>query len=155
MNIKRILCPVDFSPESASALALATIFARDTGAEIVLLHVVEPLPAYGDVMSFAPLEPDCAGPRSKLEAIAVDPALKVRRSVLVGFPADTILGQARSEHADLIVMGTHGHTGLTHLLMGSVAESIVRNAPCAVLTIKSARHAEHTTAASQFAREPA
>ena len=65
-----------------------------------------------------------------------DPTVPVVHKLLVGDPAEAIVQQAEAEHADMIVMGTHGRTGLTRMLMGSVAEAVVRRAACPVLTVK-------------------
>lgn len=135
MAIKKILCPIDFSPQSGAAMDYAVALARDTGAELMLLHVAEPAIALGEAV---PQMPDTAECRRELAAVIVDPEIRVDRRVVVGYAAEQILASASQRPVDLIVMGTHGRTGFSHLLMGSVAECVVRKASCPVLTLKAA-----------------
>ena len=110
----------------------------DANARLLLLHVAEPLPAYGDVPYYPLPNPDVAELERRLHAVPVDTRMRVERRVVVGFPAEQILEQAAKEGADIIVMGTHGRTGLMRLLMGSIAEHVVRNATCPVMAVKAA-----------------
>jgi nucleotide-binding universal stress UspA family protein len=140
LPIRTILYPTDFSPPSAYAFPLACALARDYGARLVVVHVIPPpRPTYSE---FAPLEPDpnelAAEARAKLSELRpLDASVRVEYQVWEGAPAVEIMNVARQSHADLIVMGTHGRTGLGRLLLGSVAEEILRRAPCPVLTLKT------------------
>jgi nucleotide-binding universal stress UspA family protein len=146
MYAKKILFPTDFSHLSDAALEHATTLARETGATLLVLHVEEPPIAYGGgEMYYGIPDPDDHEMRRMLAAIRPhDPAVHVEHRMVTGDPADEIVKVADEEHVDLIVMGTHGRTGLRRMLMGSVAESVVRRANCPVLTFKSHAHA-HTT----------
>ncbi|MFN0017630.1 MAG: universal stress protein [Pirellulaceae bacterium] len=138
MFAHRILVPTDFSPNSEVALGLATSLARETGGEIVLAHVETiPLSATGGEYLYAIPELPTKELMEKLQHVSLpDSQVPVERRLLAGDPADAIVRIAESEHVDLIVMGTHGRRGISRLLMGSVAESVVRAAPCSVLTVK-------------------
>ncbi len=131
LQVKTILHPTDFSERSAHALHLACSLARERGARLVILHVM-PVPlvqekrAFGEEMAV------------ELDRLAIpDPTIRVERWLIEGDPATQILRIAREMSCDLIVMGMHGRTGLDRVLMGSVAEQIVRNAFCPVLTVKA------------------
>jgi nucleotide-binding universal stress UspA family protein len=133
-RIARVLVPIDFSVSSMWSLRHAEEIARRFGAEIVLVHV-DPLlllgPEVGGTREVA-IRKELDGLVSLLQSRGM-PA----RGVLVGgAPIDEIAKVAEAEHADLIVMGTHGRTGLAHVLIGSVAESVLRKAPCPVLTVR-------------------
>ena len=142
--ITRILVPVDFSAHSDSALRYAATLAGQVGASVELLHVVDDFTfgAYSEI--YVPNIPDMtqeaintALERLKTIEAAVFPhGADVESVVYAGRPASTIIDHAAEGRFDLIVMGTHGRTGLSHLLMGSVAEHVVRTAGCPVLTIR-------------------
>jgi nucleotide-binding universal stress UspA family protein len=147
MRIRKILVPVDFSVGGQEALDYAVdLFAKD-GAEMVVLHVVEPVyyatPAdlYGASANLSVLleeQQRVAG--EQLEKIAQRFAkrrLRVRTVLRTGAPYQMILETAEKLKVDLVVMATHGRTGLSHLLMGSVAEKVVRVARCPVLTVRA------------------
>jgi nucleotide-binding universal stress UspA family protein len=138
MFAHRILVPIDFSMYSDAALTLATSLARDGSGTLVLAHVeLIPLSAAGGEFFYNAPEPHTEELVDKLEhVIPPDSAVPVERRLLSGDPADAIIRLAETEHIDLIVMGTHGRRGLSRLLMGSVAEAVVRAAPCPVLTVK-------------------
>jgi nucleotide-binding universal stress UspA family protein len=138
MNAKKIVFPTDFSTLSDSALAYATTLARDAGAKLLIVHVEEPPTAYGGgEMYYGIIEPDTEALDKMLHAVVPDdPAVPCEHRLLVGNPADEIVNLAHAERADMIVMATHGRTGLKHFLMGSVAEAVVREAECPVLTFK-------------------
>lgn len=138
MKANTILVPVDFSPGSEAALDWATVLARDTGATLVITHVeTVPLTTGGGEYIYAIPEPPTQELAERLEKVVPkDPSVPVVRRLLAGDPASAILRLAESEEVDMIVMGTHGRRGITRLLMGSVAEEVVRKAPCAVLTVK-------------------
>jgi len=142
LSIRRILVPVDFSDASRGVLEYALDVARDRGAEVLLVHVVG-LP----VAPFDPAYGVAADPRMihDLEAAAAEglarlaaefPGVALRTRVLTGGPSREIVREAREWNADLVVVGTHGRTGLRHVFLGSVAENVVRLAPCPVLTLR-------------------
>jgi nucleotide-binding universal stress UspA family protein len=142
MEFHRILAPTDFSGYSTQAVLYARELAQTFAATLVLLHVVEP-PAY-PIEGLPPSElgGSLLGDLEQLAAkelahVLMDEAeIKVGRRVVVGVPYREIINVAEAEKVDLIVMATHGRTGLSHLVMGSVAERVVRMAPCPVLTIR-------------------
>jgi nucleotide-binding universal stress UspA family protein len=142
---KRICCPIDFSDASRAAMEVAADLARRFGAELVLLHAY-PIPGYtfpdGSVVASPRMMQDLADQAQKhLEEWRADAEKlmggpRVTAEKAVGEPAAEILEAARDARADLIVMGTHGRTGLEHALMGSIAERVVRRAHCPVLTVR-------------------
>ncbi len=144
MEIRQILAPTDFSEFSKQAIESAFALAQTFGAKLLLLHVVE-LPAY-PVEGFVPSTMgttliDDLQRQASLDLAQVLPEppnamVEVSRQVLVGIPYRTIVEVAEVAKADLIVMATHGRTGLSHLVMGSVTERVVRTAACPVLTIR-------------------
>jgi universal stress protein A len=135
-RIARILVPTDFSVASMRALRYAEELARRFAAEIVLVHVDESLAPSSELA-----ETRQAAAQKELEGLVAllrergVPAHSVLRS---GGPAEEVVATAKVENADLIVMGTHGRTGLAHVVMGSVAESVVRRSACPVLTVGQA-----------------
>src|SRR5262245_25121060 len=139
LPIHIVLHPTDFSDRSRNALHLACALARDYSARLIVLHVVTAPPlAYGE--GAVPPDPDllCQDATAHLDALEIpDASIAVERRVEEGDSVTEILRVARESNADLIVMGTHGRTGLARLLMGSVAEQIVRKASCPVLTVTS------------------
>lgn len=138
MQAKKILFPTDFSTCSDAGLGHATALAKETGAKLLILHVEEPPPAYGaGEMYYGVPNPDNPTLRRMLaDVIPTDPSVPYEHRLVVGDPASEIVAIANEEGADLIVMGTHGRTGLKRLLMGSVAEAVVRKANCPVITYK-------------------
>ena len=149
VQIKRILCPIDFSDSADHAMRYASALSETFGAELTLLHVVAPVVAAlpGETALPDTLQADIDeltdACRNRLEQTVGKLAasgLTVQHKVLNGVPFIEIIRYARDAETDLIVMGTHGRTGLGHLLIGSVAERVVRKSPCPVLTI---RHPEH------------
>jgi nucleotide-binding universal stress UspA family protein len=143
----RILWPTDFSALAQAALAHAVGLASDTGAELVLLHVLPPLTTYvvADLSGtlWAPLQRKTrvAAQRQllRLETQVKDPNFRTRAVLTEGVPFYEILQVATRLRCDLIVLATHGRTGLVHAIMGSVAENVVRRARCPVLTIHPPR----------------
>jgi universal stress protein A len=146
MEIHQILAPTDFSELSKQAVARAYELAQTFGAKLVLLHVVE-LPAY-PVEVFLPsaegttllddLERQARLDLAQLLPQAQNAKVEIACQTVVGTPYLKILEVAAAERVDLIVIATHGRTGLSHLVVGSVAERVVRMAPCPVLTIRPA-----------------
>jgi len=138
LPIRTILHPTDFSEPSDYALRLAVALARDHGARLVLLHVAAPPPAFYSEAILIPAPPDPhEEERQRLDRLAVPGEVPTERRVVEGSPAEEVLRSAEDLGVDLIVMGTHGRTGLARLLMGSVAELVVRKAACPVLTVKT------------------
>lgn len=149
IDLRRILVPTDFSKFSQNALTYATAFAEKFSSEVLLLHVVQDLALFipeavlGTPAVTPPVEQFIASAKTALERTVAEmklPGIAIRPEVAEGVPFEEIIRTAREKDVDLIVMGTHGHTGLAHMLMGSVAEKVVRKAPCPVLTV---RHPEH------------
>lgn len=142
LKLSSILVPIDFSSESKKALRYAVPFAEQFGAKLTLLHVVEPV-ATPDFVTFPlMMENDriVAACRAKLATLVkqqkLDPKFVEKTLVRVGQPFHEISEAARTLKIDLIVISTHGYTGLKHALMGSTAERVVRHAPCPVLVVR-------------------
>ena len=137
-STKKILFPTDFSECSDSGLEHATTLAKNTGASLLIVHVEEPPLAYaGGEMYYGAPEPDTQVLEEMLKKVRpTDPSVPVEHRLVLGSPAHAICDLAEEEGVDMIVMGTHGRTGLKRLLMGSVAEHVVRWSPCPVLTFK-------------------
>lgn len=139
-EIRRILCPVDFSTPSERALDFALDLAESLGAEVELAHIYQ-LPVYA-----LPDGAMMAGPeftvrvtnelqKSLNELAARRPGKKLRTHLVEGVPYREVVRLAEELEADVIVMGTHGRTGIRHLLLGSVAERVVRSAKVPVITV--------------------
>lgn len=133
-----ILHPTDFSEQSEFAFRLACALARDYNARLVLLHVLPPpMVVYAGGPVPAETWPSSEEVREKLhEWEGHAHRVRVESQVMEGDPVDMILRAAEETQSDVIVMGTHGRTALARLLLGSVAESVLRRAPCPVLTAK-------------------
>ena len=162
MNVQTILVPIDYSDEAQQALHWGASLAEKYGAKLLLLHVIptaveEVYPEGGGVMAPTPSYYEMRAPglwaKPPLIIDRVDAAqtalhdfacrvlkdtVPVQVQIAVGKPADEIVRVAREEKVDLIVMGTHGRTGVRHLLLGSVAEEVTRHAPCPVFTVRMA-----------------
>lgn len=145
-QLKRILVPVDFSPSSRRALRVAREWAVRFGSEVCLVHVNEPMDTYGvmgpDFIA-PPAEPanlreTMHAELTKLACEEFPNAVKVSVQLHEGIAGDQIVATAREWKADLIIISTHGRTGLARVLMGSTAEQVVRHAPCPVLTVRRA-----------------
>ena len=146
LKIKTILVPIDFSQTSKKALVYAVRMAEQFGSKIVLLTVVEPVAtpdfAYHPLM----LETDKAkgAARTRLETLCrealISPKMLDRVIVRYGTAFAEITDAARTLKADLIILTTHGYTGLKHVFMGSTSERVVRHAPCPVLTVREKEH---------------
>jgi universal stress protein A len=131
-----ILCAVDFDKNSLAAVPVAAELARDHDAALYLLHVVELPPGPEVALSFGRME-DAA--RTRLERIShqkLKAGTRYELLVVTGDAAGEVLQAATRLGIDLIVMATHGRKGLRRLVLGSVAERVVREAPCPVLTVK-------------------
>jgi nucleotide-binding universal stress UspA family protein len=146
LKIKDILVPVDFSEPSLKALKYALAFAEQFGAKLSLLHVVEPIvvPDFASV----PMPMDnnrlATSAKARLEHLCKRRGLERRlvhkKLVRTGAPFREITDAARVLKVDLIVIATHGYTGLAHAILGSTAERVVRHAPCPVLTVREKEH---------------
>jgi nucleotide-binding universal stress UspA family protein len=149
VKIERIICPVDFSEFSAKAYDYAYSLARHYGAELFVEHVVQPLtvtyPNYGFPEStaydlYGSLATDAEQRLKELVQTRSWNGLQPEWVVQKGLAADSILGFAETQGANLIVMGTHGRRGLDRLAMGSVAERVLRKAQCPVLVVRKPAH---------------
>jgi nucleotide-binding universal stress UspA family protein len=147
MLVKRILVPVDFSKDSLNAVTYAAEFAQPFGAELLLLYVVEPIyyatptdPYAVNANVAVLIEEQRRLGEQQLARIGADLEKKGQRFralIKSGSPPQQITDTAKRQRANLIIMATHGRTGLAHMFMGSVAEKVVRTAACPVLTVRS------------------
>lgn len=149
ISLKRILLPTDFSEYSGAARDYACSLVEKFNAELHVLHVLQDLVAMAPEpgMAFPPpgdylkeLEASAKLALEKLPADGLPAGFKVERSLKHGSPFLEIIRYAKEQGIDLIVMGTHGRTGLAHVLLGSVAEKVVRKSPCPVLTVRPVGH---------------
>jgi nucleotide-binding universal stress UspA family protein len=160
MKRRRLLVPVDFSPASLAALKYAAQLGDPKSAEVIVLFVVEPITVapvdYGyAVANFgAVFQEQQRGGRLQLERLGRQwrrRLPKLRTLLMTGSAATSIVAAAKKLKVDMIVIATHGRTGLKHLFLGSVAERVVRTATCPVLTVRSrpraagARRERHLT----------
>ena len=144
IKIGRILCPVDFSETSKRAFEYALALAAQLGAEVDVIHVFQ-LPAYtmpeGGFEFTLDFETELANQlQQQLDGFVkqpAEPSVKVTTALCEGVPYVEIALAAKERKADLIVIGTHGRTGLAHLLIGSVAERVVRTSEVPVLSVRS------------------
>jgi len=148
-GFRRILVPTDFSDVSAAAVQCAGAVAAAFDASLTLVHVAEDLveesltAGAGTSWSEAPQARAEEEARARLEALCASPDLQGRRvdcALLVGNPIARIVEYAQEHGFDLIVMGTHGRRAIARMLLGSVAESVVRTSPCPVLTVRACQH---------------
>jgi nucleotide-binding universal stress UspA family protein len=141
-RIKQILVPVDFSECSRKALRYAVPMAKQFEAGLSLVYVVQLAYAFGEFgpTDYPAMEVDMKAEAerqlSELAAEEIGTVVPYTSRVRVGRPATEIVEAARELESDLIIIATHGHTGLKHVLLGSVAENVVRQAPCPVLTVR-------------------
>ena len=145
IKVKKILHPTDFSEPSKHALSYALAFAEEFGADVIILHVIEEIARamYFDMLQTPPLAQimsDIEAQADKaLHELVPEPyrdTLTVEYLVRKGVPFLQVVACAEEMKADLIVVGTHGRSGLKHVIFGSVAEKIVRKAPCPVLSVR-------------------
>jgi len=138
MNINRILVPIDFSEDSLNALSSARGLAEPFDAELLLLYVIEPIhfitvsDVYDEQRRLSDAE------LTRIGADLREAGQRFRLMVKGGVPSRVIVDTAKRSSADMIVLGTHGRTGLAHMLIGSVAEKVVRTAGCPVLVVRRA-----------------
>ena len=145
-KLKNILVPIDFSDHSRKALQYALPFAEKCGAKIILLHVVEPRvypENYFDVI--VPAEMEAVNTNlattgrqrlAELRREEISPKIAADTIVRTGQPYAEIINTAKEWDIDLIIIATHGYTGLKHVFLGSTADKVVRHAPCPVLTVR-------------------
>ncbi|HTR82032.1 MAG TPA: universal stress protein [Bacteroidota bacterium] len=145
ITLRKILVPIDFSDYSKKALHYAVPFAKQFNAKISLLYVVEPT-VYPADFSFGQIgmpnvenELRVKGEQELQELITneIKGAVPADAFVKVGLPFVEVVSFAKDENIELIIVATHGHTGVEHVLFGSTAEKIVRKAPCPVLVVRS------------------
>lgn len=143
-NINKILVPIDFSDYSKSALRYAVSFAKLFNSEMVLIYVVEPV-IYPPDFSMGQIaipslntewDKTAIEQLEKLSKSEIPGNIKVKTLVKTGKPFVEIIETATDENIDLIIIATHGHSGVEHILFGSTAEKVVRKAPCPVLTLR-------------------
>jgi nucleotide-binding universal stress UspA family protein len=148
-NLKKILVPIDFSEFSFRALAQAHELAKDVGAELHLLHVVVPhmtliplalardVELTREMAREASMVSEAEEELARIKKDQLGGSAKVSTSVVSGPPVLKIGEYAKDHHIDLILLSTHGRTGIEHMLIGSVAEKLVRTAPCSVLVLRT------------------
>jgi len=147
LGFKKILAPIDFSPASNNAIKYALSFAEEFGAELTLVHVLEPAPStsFMAIPGATPFrEVDFSTAEKNLKSTVASsrkgkterPSWKIR----VGLPSHEIVEAAKEADVDLIVIATHGYTGWKHFCIGSTAERVVRAAPCPVLVVREKEH---------------
>jgi len=143
-DIKRVLVPVDFSDYSKSALKYAVGFAKKFRAEMILIYVVEPV-IYPPDFSMGQIAIPAVNAEwdkkaqeelDKLAQSEIPTEIKVTTIIKTGKPFVEIIDTAVEVDADIIIIATHGHSGVEHILFGSTAEKVVRKAPCPVLTLR-------------------
>jgi universal stress protein A len=146
LKLKRILVPTDFSEPSLKALRYAVALARQFGATIFLVHVLERIPFIaGDqsVVITIPEEESIQVAKKRLLSLAADEieeVVPVSTVVRTGKPFAELVTLAKELQIDLIIVATHGYTGLRHILLGSTAERLVRHAACPVLVVREQEH---------------
>jgi nucleotide-binding universal stress UspA family protein len=156
LAIRSILVPTDFSEGSAAAYHFAVALARDHGARLFVVHV-KPPPTIVYGSGVVPPEPEDADAQLEKRLHTwekVDPRVPTEFRLIEGDAIPELLDLAEETNCDLIVLGTHGRGGLKRLLMGSVAEQIVRRAPCPVLTVKMPDEAHHLQETAPLAEVP-
>jgi nucleotide-binding universal stress UspA family protein len=156
LGVDSILVPTDYSSFSCEAFPWAAMFAAKFRAKIILLHVLPP--ANAEWMTALPgnpwesiLEREDESMIEQFNAsMSADfkPSLEIETCVSIGNAGSEIIEMAKRKAASIIVMGTHGRTGLSHVFIGSVAEKVVRNAPCPVFTVKPASFDKNDSQAS-------
>lgn len=144
ITLKKILVPTDFSDHSDKAIQYGAELASKFGAELHLVHAIEATPImYGEGAYFPPeteAEIEAAAVK-QLEGLTVDAeGVSVQRKVVPGHPFVEVIRYAKENDIGLIVIGTHGRGAIAHMLLGSVAEKVVRKAPCPVLTVRDKEH---------------
>jgi nucleotide-binding universal stress UspA family protein len=147
LKVERVLVPVDFSEGSDAALEYALGLTHALGGHVDVLHVLESPRYSSDLMvgmagtTFSSFEDYARGAATReMESFLArhrSPGPKVHARIDAGDPAHEIVRRAETDRYDLVVMATHGRSGLAHLLVGSVTEKVIRRAPCPVLTVRT------------------
>jgi len=149
IKIEKILFPTDFSEHSKHAFSYAVSFAKEYGARLYMLHIVEDVQYLANAYMFdVPIMPSFADmEQSRLKEMqefidreTADSSISIEKMIKHGRPFIEIIQTARDENIDLIVIATHGRSGLEHVFFGSTAEKVVRKAPCPVLSIRMPGH---------------
>jgi nucleotide-binding universal stress UspA family protein len=156
LAIRTILHPTDFSERSGYAFEVAHALARDYNARLIVLHVAQPPAGVGTdpaMAAYSRKEYEDALEEKLRWLQGSDPGIQFESRLREGNPAEVIQDTIVGCHCDLVVMGTHGRTGMGRLLMGSVAEEVLRNSPCPVLVVKMPL-AVAAPAPSRAAEEP-
>ena len=156
-RVRRIIHPSDFSAASAPAFATAVRSAKVNGAELLLIHVLAPIAPVVDESFLSPTLQRAVREQGQkqldqLMVKARKAGARARALLMEGTPAEQIVLTAKFERTDLIVMGTHGRTGLAKFFLGSVAERVVSGAPCPVLTVRGDQTAAATAQDSRRER---
>lgn len=141
MKLQHILVPLDFSSDAEQALDYAVTFAQQFQARLTLLHVIY-IPATAEVnlsAYFAQMENGAQQRMETYQKRLEDAGLAAKTIIIRGNPYHGIVEMAQDKQVDLIIIGTHGHTGFQHLLLGSVAERVVRLAPCPVMVTRESQ----------------
>ncbi|MGL5287241.1 MAG: universal stress protein [Aeromonas sp.] len=141
MSIQSILCPIDFSPMSKPVLNYAVFMAQSHGARLHLVHVIDQLQGFDSYkilhMTAAEITFELEQQaKAHLATLITSLTIPATSEICFGRAPDEITALAAKAECDLIIMGSHGRTGLAHLLVGSVAEAVVRHAPCPVLIVR-------------------
>lgn len=146
INLKKILCPIDHSDCSKEALKYAVSFAMKDEAELYLLHVID-VRTFDESfnMTSKPLPDDETIKQLKEKLLECVPEeirsdMRIEPIVVQGVPFSEIISIAKEKEISVVVMGTHGRTGIAHIMLGSVSEKVVRKAPCPVLTVRQSKH---------------
>lgn len=142
MKLEHILIPIDFSESNQQALEYVAALREKFPAKVTLLHVMEPFIGYGSELSIIPADVEMgrergADARLKEMAAAWTGRFPSTTVCISGKPWQTICDWALENNVDLIIMSTHGYSGLLHMWLGSVAERVVQKAPCPVLVVRA------------------
>ncbi len=147
INLKKILCPIDHSDCSKEALKYAVSFAMKDEATLYLLHVIDirTFDESLDMIAKRPSPDDETIKQLKIKLLECVPGeissdMQIEAIIVQGIPFAEIINIAKEKEIDLLVMGTHGRTGIAHIMLGSVSEKVVRKAPCPVLTVRQTGH---------------
>jgi nucleotide-binding universal stress UspA family protein len=147
MQINHILVPIDFSRDAEDAINMAISLAKELGARITLMHVIHDVyVGVGEMAAALPasyyeeIEEDVKREVQTYLSKVVEAGLQGDSIVVHGVPFQSILDTIADQHIDLVIMGTHGRTGLKHVLLGSVAEKVIRMATCPVMVTRPERH---------------
>jgi len=144
LQFRKILVPIDFSDFSKSALKYAVTFAQHYHSKLILIYVMEPViypPDFSMGQITLPtvnfdMDKRAKEELDKLAEVEIGSLVQVQTVIKTGKPFVEIIESAKEEDADLIIISTHGHSGVEHILFGSTADKVVRKAPCPVLTLR-------------------